>query len=186
MNGNLVVEKETERTILKSIYNFLDLKYSKFHKMDIMSKVSILGVELLKQHVPAIQQTENDDIAVVFSNANASAYTDELFEQSYKEGAPSPSLFVYTLPNILIGELAIKNKWYGENIFTVSEEFDTAFYEQHCSMLLGSGKAEVCVCGWVNIVGKDDFEACFFVVEKEQSTSFSIPLETKNLFNLYK
>ena len=30
---------------------------------------------------------------------------------------PSPALFVYTLPNIVTGEIAIRNKYYGETSF---------------------------------------------------------------------
>ena len=102
-----------------------------------MSKIGIVGVELLKSQNDKIAQYADDQIALVFANKNSSAKTDLKFQKSYQEkNAPSPSLFVYTLPNILIGEIAIKNKWYGENIFTVAENFDAPFFENYCNILI--------------------------------------------------
>ena len=40
------------------------------------------------------------------------------------EDFPSPALFVYTLPNIVAGEIAIRNKYEGETSAYVLEEFN--------------------------------------------------------------
>ncbi len=153
--------------------------------MDLMSKIGVIGSEILKSQNGKIVDYDDDEIALVFANKNSSANTDVKFQQSFKEnGSPSPALFVYTLPNIVLGEIAIKNKWYGENIFVVSENFDPEFYENYCNILIPS-KAMACACGWVNVLN-DSIEAFFFFVEKEASTEDSLPLTSNNLLNLRK
>ena len=112
--------------ITRELYLSLDLKYSKFHKIDQLSKIAFIGTELMKKADSEISNSGENDIALLFSNSKSSADTDIKFQESYKNGGiPSPSLFVYTLPNILIGEIAIRNKWYGENMFTISNVFDS-------------------------------------------------------------
>ena len=39
---------------------------------------------------------------------------------------PSPALFVYTLPNIVSGEISIRNKWGGESSAYVLASYDEA------------------------------------------------------------
>ncbi len=150
-----------------------------------MSKIGIIGVELLKSRNEKITQYSDDDIALVFANKNSSANTDLKFQKSYQEkGSPSPSLFVYTLPNILIGEIAIKNKWYGENIFTVADQFEPDFFENYCNILIPT-KAKACICGWVNVL-ENKIDAFLFTLEIIDSTELNLPLTSNNLLNLRK
>ena len=123
--------------IIGKLYASLGIKYSKFHKMDQLSKVGFIGTELIKNEISEIEEYGENDIALLFSNQRSSATTDLNFLNSYKDGGiPSPSLFVYTLPNILIGEISIRNKWFGENMFTVSKEFDATYFSNYCDILL--------------------------------------------------
>jgi 3-oxoacyl-[acyl-carrier-protein] synthase-1 len=66
-------------------------------------------------------------MAVICFNRSASLTTDRLYEQTIRDEAdyfPSPSLFVYTLPNIVIGEIAIRNRLFGETAFYVCPTWD--------------------------------------------------------------
>ena len=169
----------------KELYKFLEIEYPKFYKMDRLSKTAFLGVELLKKSATEIAHYGDNEIALLFSNNNSSALTDVNFQASYQNGGvPSPSLFVYTLPNILIGEIAIRNKWYGENIFTVAAQFDAEYFVNYCSVLL-QNKAEAALCGWLEI---DDvkIEAFLFFVTKKDLNQLNLPLESKQLLELYK
>lgn len=171
--------------IISELYTALDFKYSKFHKMDQLSKVGYIGTELIKKDLPSIENYGENDIALLFSNQKSSATTDINFLNSYKDGGiPSPSLFVYTLPNILIGEISIRNKWFGENMFTISKEFDSQYFANYCNILLNKN-AEAALCGWVN-VDDDKIEAFFFFVTKKDIKQLNLPLETKTLNGLYK
>lgn len=184
VNGTTLLQNDHSNSWLKSIYGFLQLDYPKFFKMDILCKLAITGVEILKSYNPNLENYPDDRIALVFANKNSSADTDLKFRKSYLEsGSPSPALFVYTLPNILIGEVAIKNKWYGENLLTVSSMFNPVFFENYCNMMIPE-KADACICGWINAL-EDQIEAFLFVAETQPGKTFNLPLTTDNLLNLH-
>ena len=171
--------------ILKQLYKELQIDYPKFYKMDTLSKSAFIGTELLKEHLPYIENYKDDEIALIFSNSGSSADTDKKFYHSYsKEGAPSPALLVYTLPNILIGEIAIRNKWFGENLFTVSSKFNGDFFENYCNLIL-SKNSNACMCGYIEAL-EDKIDAFLFFVEKSDKTELNLPLTSKILANLYK
>ena len=168
----------------KQLYKSLQVDYPKFYKMDALAKLALIASELIKKQID-INQYNDDDIALLFSNKHSSADTDLKFSNSYtNETLPSPALFVYTLPNILIGEIAIRNKWYGENLFFISPEFDATFFQNYCEMLL-SKNSNACLCGYVNAL-ENSMEAFLFFVEKTDSTPLNLPLTSKILTNLYK
>jgi hypothetical protein len=170
---------------IKEFYKSLELEYPKFYKMDLLAKIAFLGTELLKNECPEILNYGDDQIALIFSNNNSSALTDVNFLNSYQNGGvPSPSLFVYTLPNILIGEIAIRNKWYGENIFTVAAKFDAKYFANYCRVLL-QNKAEAALCGWLEI-DEGKIDAFLFFVTKKDLNQLNLPLESKQLLELYK
>src|ERR1035437_834105 len=109
----------------KELYKKIDIDYPKFYKMDMLAKFAFLGVEIFKKHCPSITHYGDDEIALFFGNKKASADSDLQFFESYQNGGTaSPSAFVYTLPSILMGELAIRNLWYGENLFVILPEFN--------------------------------------------------------------
>ena len=78
-----------------------------------------------------------EDIGVVLANANSSLDTDIKYFETVKDIA-SPALFVYTLPNIVIGEICIRHNFKGENAFFIFEEFDAGFIQQYVSNLINN------------------------------------------------
>lgn len=170
---------------IKEFYKSLALEYPKFYKMDRLAKTAFLGTELLKNECPEILNYGDNQVALLFSNNNSSALTDVNFLTSYQNGGvPSPSLFVYTLPSILIGEIAIRNKWYGENLFTVAEYFEAEYFVNYCNILLQKN-AEAALCGCLAI-DDDKIEAFLFFVTKKDSNQLNLPLQSKQLLELYK
>ncbi|MEJ0079473.1 MAG: hypothetical protein WDM78_00555 [Puia sp.] len=55
---------------------------------------------------------------------------DLKYAKTIRTGA-SPALFVYTLPNIVIGEISIRRHFKGENAFFVFKQFDGNFIEKY-------------------------------------------------------
>jgi len=167
------------------LYKLLDLAYQKFYKMDTLAKTAFLGTELIKKELIEITNYKDNEIALLFANNNSSAVTDINFQKSYQNGGiPSPSLFVYTLPNILIGEIAIRNKWFGENMFTISENFDPEYYTNYCNILLNKN-TEAVLCGWINL-NNDKIEAFLFFVTKKDIKHLNLQLESKQLLEIFK
>ena len=155
----------SEEAWSKTIYTQLDVAYPKFYKMDSLAKMAFLGLNLIEQ-ANIIAPNESEEVALIFANSSSSHTTDMKFIESYTEnGAPSPSLFVYTLPNILTGEISIFKKWYGENIFFIQEKFDAEFFIEQINFYLRKG-AKTCLCGWVNSMN-DKEECILFHVSNE-------------------
>ncbi len=119
--------------------------------MDNLSKLGWLASEILLKDSFKPEDYKPEEFGVVLANSNASLDTDLKYFETTKEFA-SPSLFVYTLPNIVIGEICIRNKFKGENAFFIQEKFDTGFIEQYVNNLVNSNILQACICGWVDVV----------------------------------
>jgi len=141
----------------KSLYQFLELKYPKFYKMDAMSKLGFLTFECLLKAVENFANLDHEKTGVFLANLNASLETDEQYWATTQgeEAHPSPSLFVYTLPNIVIGEMCIRHKIKGEHAFFVFEELDAAFICNYVNNLLNTEKINACAVGWVESYGEN-------------------------------
>ncbi len=133
---------------LINAYNALKIDYPKFYKMDNLSKAGFLAAELVLKNSGASYSGEK--ISVVLSNAHASLDTDVKYANASKT-VPSPALFVYTLPNIVAGEICIRHKIKGENAFFVSETFDPSLMATYVSMLPADN---LCLAGWVDVMGE--------------------------------
>src|SRR3979490_833264 len=88
---------------LLSVYRHFELNYPKFYKMDNLSKLGWLAAEVLLKEGLQTGGYQAEEIGITLANANSSLDTDMKYFETVKE-IPSPALFVYTLPNIMIGE----------------------------------------------------------------------------------
>jgi hypothetical protein len=172
----------TSTNFLLSVYQYFDLSYQKFYKMDNLSKLGWLASEILLKDSFKSNNYSPQSIGVVLSNKNSSLDADLKYYQSVNDIA-SPSLFVYTLPNIVIGEICIRHNFKGENAFFIFEKFDPDFIRQYVNNLLNNNTLEACVCGWVEFL-EDEYIAVLFLVEKEKSL-LSVPFTILNINNTY-
>lgn len=166
---------------LASAYRHFGWQYPKFHKMDNLSKLGWLAAELLLQDSLDKTQYRSEDIGVVLANASSSLDTDIRYYETVKQ-IPSPALFVYTLPNIVTGEICIRHKLRGENAFFIQEEFDAGFIEQYVSGLVNNDTVQACITGWVELLN-NQYKTVLFLIEKEPAGTalpFTVETITKN------
>ena len=90
---------------------------------------------------------------------------DRHYEETVRE-FPSPSLFVYTLPNIITGEIAIRNKYEGETSAYVMERFDPETFVALVEQAFQDSVTASALCGWVDCRADDDYTAFAFLVER--------------------
>jgi 3-oxoacyl-(acyl-carrier-protein) synthase len=171
LNGDVVYSANGLKgsELLIDAFKTLGLNYPKFYKMDNLSKLAVLSTELLLRDTGFTTKYKPEDKAVIASNANSSLDTDKRYWESVKSGAPSPSLFVYTLSNVMIGEICIRWGIKGENTCLVSEKFDITFQTDYVNSLLDIGNAEVCISGWADYLD-GEMEAFFMLVEKNPTS----------------
>lgn len=134
------------------LYKSLDLSYPKFYKMDRISKLGFLAAELLMQVVDS--SINKDKVALLLTTADGCREIDEKFEASRSE-IPSPALFVYTLPNIVAGEICIRNGFKGEQMVWVATEEDKRMSDIYMSTLFSKGDTDACIVGFINAYQDD-------------------------------
>jgi len=149
---------------LLSLYRSLGLDYPRFYKMDQLSKLGWLASEVLLKDNAILPTMQPEEIGIVLTNANSSLDTDIKYLDTVADIA-SPAVFVYTLPNIMIGEISIRNKFKGENAFFIFDRFDADFLELYVSQLLDTGVVKACICGWVDVLA-EDYKACLFLAAR--------------------
>jgi len=155
---------------LKSIYKHYQLNYPKFYKMDKLSKLAFIASELLLKTKAISEEHTPENTAIIIANSASSLEIDTEHQHTINDKEnyfPSPANFVYTLPNILIGEIAIRNKIKGENTFFIFDKFDTPFMADYINSLLNSKKATVCIAGWVDFY-ENQYEANLYLVENSE------------------
>jgi hypothetical protein len=165
---------------LLSVYQYFAFSYPKFYKMDNLSKLGWLASEVLLKD--ARLKFDPAQVAVVLANANSSLDNDLKYIKTIAEGA-SPSVFVYTLPNIVIGEICIRNNFKGEHAFFIQDKFDENFIFQQVNYLLDQQLASACICGWVDVLG-DNYKASLFLVEDKQADN-AVVFSTENMAKIF-
>lgn len=181
-NGELIYHEENLdlKTFLKKMYKKMKISYPKFFKMDSLSKLAFLSAEVVLKE----SNLKSSNIGIVLSNHASSLDTDRKHQESINDPLnyfPSPAVFVYTLPNIGIGEISIRHQLKSENAFFIFEEYNAAFHHIYESSLIKSKKSDSVLAGWVNIDGANN-EAFLYLVTNTGKIEHTV----ENLIELYK
>lgn len=175
VNGEVFYQHMDEEPFLRSLYKHIGLSYPKFFKMDELSRLGFLGAEMTLMR-SELEEFADDDVAVIYSNKSSSLETDNQYFESMQSGIASPALFVYTLPNIEVGEVCIKHKLYGENNFLITERFDAEQLLDNCEALFEDNAAKAALIAWTEVDGEnhDGFFAFITPSGTEEVTAQSL------------
>jgi len=150
------------------LYRSLGSTYPKFFKMDHLCKWAWLGAEILLRGDEGswlYEALDKSRIAVVLTTTDGCLEVDKRYAETLNT-VPSPALFVYTLPNIMLGEICIRHGFTGEQRSTVMERFDAEELLYQASDLLLNRGATHCLFGKVDAV--DDYQdVCLFWVDAQ-------------------
>ncbi|MEO6490825.1 MAG: hypothetical protein ABIO04_12855 [Ferruginibacter sp.] len=172
----------TASEFLVAAYRHFEVQYPKFFKMDNLCKAGFLAAEILLKDT-SVTNYPLPEVGVVLANSNSSLDTDIKYFETTKDFA-SPALFVYTLPNIVIGEICIRHHLKGENAFFITETFDIPFIQQYVSNLFNNNILQACICGWVELL-KDEYKTVLFLVENIAAEP-ALPFTNENIYKTYK
>lgn len=151
-------------------YRHFKITYPKFHKMDNLCKLGFLASDILLINNNLPQNIDPFQIGVVLANKSSSLDTDIKYYNMVKKGVASPAVFVYSLPNIVIGEICIRNGIKGENAFFISDRYNIPQQVQYVNNLLDTNIIASCICGWVELID-EKYEAFLYLVEKTGNTN---------------
>lgn len=192
VNGEIVFQSNPSSSLsefLSEAYKSLGISYPKFHKMDLQCKLGFLCTEFALKDTHFLTDNDLTKTAIILSNAASSLETDRIHQNSIADKSnyfPSPAVFVYTLPNITIGELAIRHKITGENAFFVSGQFDANLLVNYTESL-SSDNTNAAIVGWVEVDGKNSEAFIFLAQNSENINKNSIfkPLNQSSVITIY-
>jgi hypothetical protein len=95
-------------------------------------------------------------------------------------GIVSPAVFVYTLPNIVLGEISIKHSLQSENVFFIENQFNSELLTDYAEVLLEANKIPAVVCGWIDLKNAE-YDVFLCLISKQGE----IPLSNENLKQTY-
>jgi len=156
LNGKIIsIESSSKdkKICPDDIYRHFNMQYLKFFKMDNLAKVGFLGAELIFNHLQFDRNNSKKDIAIVCFNRASSLHDDTIYQNTIQDidnYYPSPSVFVYTLPNIVTGEIAIRNKIEGETSFYVTEKFSPQLMCEAIENVFTDKTVNGLLCGWAD------------------------------------
>jgi hypothetical protein len=172
LNGKEIF-RETEASpaaFLTTLYHHINPSYAKFFKMDQLCRLGFLASELILGDSSKKENWNGDRMGLLFANAGSSVDTDRNHQKSINDRTqyfPSPSVFVYTLANIVIGEICIRHKIYGESLFMVDREFNAPVMHDMARQWLSDSVVDSCLLGWIEM-DANHYDACLFCVRKKR------------------
>jgi 3-oxoacyl-[acyl-carrier-protein] synthase-1 len=156
-------------------YRSLRVDYPKFFKMDGLSKLGFLASEKIFEN--ELNRFEpREDMAIICFNRSASLEIDTQYQTTIQDNEnyfPSPSLFVYTLPNIVAGEIAIRNKFYGETSFYISGKPDAEMIFRTANNCFSDQATNFLLCAWVESFEEKWEVKMFLITKRKTDTEFS-------------
>ena len=140
--------------------------YPKFFKMDTLSKLGFLLTEMLVHDEPDRFTFREDRAVLVFSREGCVA-NDRHYAESMKD-FPSPALFVYTLPNIVSGEISIRNKWGGESSAYVLASYDEAQIWDLVRQAFQDKCTQSALVAWIDCTSDNEWVTNAWLVDKTE------------------
>jgi hypothetical protein len=136
------------------MYRRLGYNYPKFFKMDTLCKWAWLAAEALLREDEGTYIYEGLDkqsIAMIMATRDGCLDVDHRYQESML-GISSPALFVYTLPNIMLGEICIRHGFTGEQLCEVQEDFDAEALLLWVRDLMADRSMSHCLFGWADAI----------------------------------
>jgi hypothetical protein len=178
LDGKLLYESPTSdfTEFASRLYKHSGISYPKFHKMDNLCKLGLITSEFLLKGKDMKGRYAGVEIGIILMNSSSSLETDRNHQKSITsrdDYFPSPSVFVYTLPNVVIGEICIRHNIHGEGNFFITEKFNPRFIFDYVSQLFDNDFIKCCITGWVEMNGSD-YGSVLYLIEKTGKTEAGI------------
>lgn len=162
---------------LTALYKQYMGDYPKFYKMDGLSRLGFIASEILlqqegektraeakesKARADVKEESHAFDRGIVLFNHSSSIASDRKYLASIANPAeyfPSPSVFVYTLPNIVTGEIAMRHGYHGETSFYILPHNDQKLMNEILNAAFLDPATQSILGGWLDYEDEEHFEA---------------------------
>ena len=165
VDGDRLDVKAHGKEMLTEVYKTKIGDYPKFYKMDMLSRLAFVASELLIDSEGQRSKDEGEfsisnDRAIVLFNHSSSIIADRQYLKSIEKEDfyPSPAAFVYTLPNITTGEIALRNGYHGETSFYLLAERNEKLMQRVIKSTFIDRDTKSIIGGWIDCLSEDEFE----------------------------
>ena len=158
--------KNLSTEALADLYRSKGIDYPKFFKMDALCKAGFLLAEDVVNKADNEFLKHKDNTSVIVFTSNGTLRTDIGFERTIADPEnrfPSPSYFVYTLPNIVAGEIAIRHGFMGETAVYITEHFLPTQIEGIVDDTIAV--SDYVLAAWIDTIG-DTTSALMFLISR--------------------
>lgn len=172
LDGEVLLEAvsgEDFGTFIRRAYKMLSLDDRKFYKMDDLCKLGYIAAACLFAKNGGTTGYAPGEVGIVLANASSSLDTDRKHQRlidTMGDREASPAVFVYTLPNVVMGELCIRYKIQGENTFFINDRYPESFIREYARLVMKKQRLRACLTGWCELLG-DTYEARFDWLEQK-------------------
>lgn len=162
-----------QSSLLTALYKQIIGNYPKYYKMDGLCRLGFVASELLlkaERDEGSFTEDINKTRAIVFFNRSSSIASDKKYLASIVEKDnyfPSPSVFVYTLPNIVTGEIAIRNGYHGETSFYILPHKNELLMQDIIETTFMDEQTTSVLTGWLDYEDSEHFEADLYIAYKQ-------------------
>ncbi len=158
----------------EDVYRHFGLNYMKFFKMDLLCKWAWVGAELLLNNgaQKIYEGVDPTRVAVATMTNHGCIDVDKKYKETIKT-IPSPALFVYTLPNIMLGEICIRHGFKGEQSSLVSDSYDIDEQFFWVNDLLAKRGMDACLLGWIDAYDSDKDVCLLWVTKGAEGVPFT-------------
>ena len=145
--------KSTEYGVfIREAFKKLADENQKFYKMDNLCKLGYVACGYLLNNM----EFDPEEMGIVMMNSVGSLDTDldhERIISEQSDAMASPSVFVYTLPNVVVGEICIRYKIKGENTFFINEGHESEKTMKYIEKTMERANLHYCITGWCELLG---------------------------------
>ena len=165
LDGVEIAVSTSGRQLLTEVFKTCLDDGPKFYKMDVFSRLAYLAAALL------IKADDHDSgqLALLFFNQSGSLIQDREHLRTFmgcNDFYPSPGTFLYTLPNVVMGEIAMKYGVKGETSLIMLPSKDHNLMNEVLRATADFTSSPTIITGWVECSSEETFEAELNLITK--------------------
>jgi len=127
-----------------------DSEAERFARMDWLSRLGLMAVELLDARFETWDAQDREQTGICVETATGCLTSDAEFLR-----LPRPTVFTYTLPSTVIGEICIRHRFKGPMLCLMSSGKSTRATIDEAAGWLREGSAKACLCVSCEAVSPD-------------------------------
>jgi hypothetical protein len=174
-------EEKNSLVRIHLLYKKAAFNYPKFFKMDPLCKAGMLCLLPFAEYLNTHPQASEGGL--LFFTDTGCRLTDEEHIRLMNSSSASPAVFVYTLPNIILGEWSIFSRWVGYGQCFLMPAFNALYVAQRMAAFKADFPRAPLVAGWCS-VNDDFFEGILLICHDSKASETELAKQISHIYHL--